>query len=137
MSRRGAVAGLVAYLAVLAAGTLGASPGAVFREGARAARAVGGPEWVTVGVVDGAANVLFFAPAGLLLCYALPRVRRLVLWLLCVAVSVSVEAAQYLLPARDSSLVDVVTNSTGAAIGVLLHVLLTRSSRRRRSRVPT
>ena len=137
MSRRAALAGLFAYLAVLAGGTLGASPGAVFRAGSRTARAVEGLDWVTVQVIDSAANVLLFAPAGLLLCFALPRVRRLVPWLLCVAVSVSVEAVQYLLPARDSSLVDVMTNSTGAAIGVLLHAVLTWSAGRRRSELPT
>ncbi len=137
MSRRGAVVGLLVYLVLLASLTLGASPGEVFKWGAKAAQSVDGLEQVTVAVVERMANVLLFAPAGLLLCAALPGVSRLVVWLLCVAGSVAVEAAQYLLPGRDSTPVDVVTNATGAAIGVLLHAVLTWFSRRRRADVPT
>ena len=132
MSRRVAVAGLAAYVLALAAVTLGASPGAVFALGARAAQDIG-LDQVTSNDVERAANVVLFVPAGLLLCAAFPGLSRLVVWLLCVAASVSVEAAQILLPGRHSSPVDVVTNATGAALGVLLHVVV---GDRRRTRPP-
>lgn len=131
MSRRLAVAGLVAYLAVLAAVTLGASPGALLVRGADVARGFDGFGWVSTGDVERAANVLLFAPFGLLLCFALPGVSRLLVWLLCVAVSVSVEAAQVFLPGRQSAPVDVVTNATGAALGVLAHAAWTWWGRHR------
>ena len=134
MSRRLAVAGLAAYLAVLAAVTLGASPGAFFVAGAEIARGIDGLEWVTTGDVERAANVLLFVPLGLLLCFTLPGAPRLLVWLLCVAVSASVEVAQVFLPGRLSTPVDVVTNSTGAALGVLAHAVRTGWSRRRAGR---
>ncbi|WP_157943944.1 VanZ family protein [Blastococcus atacamensis] len=134
MSRRVAVVGLVAYLVVLASVTLGASPGALFTRAAAEARMVQGLDWISTGDVERAANVLLFVPFGLLLCYALPRLSRILVWLLCVAASVAVEAAQFLLPGRDATPVDVVTNGTGAAIGVLLHAGLTWGSRRQRVR---
>ena len=133
MSRRLAVAGLVAYLLALAAVTLGASPGAVFTLGAEAAQRIG-LDGVSSGDVERMANVLLFVPAGLLLCAAFPRLSRMVVWLLCVAASVAVEAAQLVLPGRQSSPIDVVMNATGAALGVLLHVALTRWAARRRKR---
>jgi VanZ family protein len=117
---------------LLASVTLGASPGGAFVWAANVAQSVEGLAWVTVAEVERVANVLLFAPAGLLLCAAVPGVSRLVVWLMCVAVSVAVEAVQFLLPGRDSTPVDVVTNATGAAIGVLLHAILTLVSRRRR-----
>lgn len=132
MSRRAAVAALVAYVAFLASVTLGASPGVLFQRGARAARTVEALDWMSTADVERAANVLLFVPAGLLLCAVLPGVSRLVVWLICVAVSMSVEAVQFLLPVRDSTPVDVVTNATGAAIGVLLSAVLTRHARARR-----
>jgi glycopeptide antibiotics resistance protein len=126
MSRRTAVTALIAYLAVLAGVTLGSSPGTLLAWGARTVRRVECLEFVTSGDVERASNVLLFAPAGLLLCYALPAVSRWFVWVLCVAVSGSIEAAQLVLPGRDPSAVDIVTNATGAAIGVLVHFTLTR-----------
>jgi glycopeptide antibiotics resistance protein len=77
--------------------------------------------------VEPALNVVLFVPLGLLLCWGLQRVRRLLVWGLCVLGSLAIEATQYLfLPGRDGSVRDVVTNSTGAAIGVALHWWVTR-----------
>ena len=137
ISRPAAVVALIAYLAVLAAVTLGESPAALFVAGARTARTVDGLGWVTTGDVERLANVALFAPAGLLLCSVLPGVSRLLVWLLCVAASMSVEAVQVLLPERQPTPVDVVTNAIGAALGVLLHAVLTWFARRRRARAST
>jgi VanZ family protein len=131
MSRRVAVIGLVAYLAVLASLTLGSSPGALFVSIARAVQSGEGPDWVTVSDVERTLNVLVFVPAGLLLCAALPGVGRLLVWLMCVAMSVAVEAVQVFLPDRQPTPVDVVMNALGAAIGVLLHAALTWWTARR------
>jgi glycopeptide antibiotics resistance protein len=130
-----AAAALVAYLAVLAAGTLGASPGALFTEGAYAAQRIDGLGWLTTSDVERMANVLLFIPAGFLLCAVVPRTNRWLVWLACVAASAAVELLQYGLPGRDASPIDVVTNSTGAAIGVLLYAALA-GRRRRETRSP-
>jgi VanZ family protein len=124
MSRRAAGTALVAYVAFLAAVTLGASPARIFVEGADALRRIDRLDWVTTSDVERTANVLLFVPAGLLLCYLLPRTSRWLVWLACIAVSVGVEAVQLPLVGRDATPADVVTNSAGAAIGVLLHAAL-------------
>jgi VanZ family protein len=92
---------------------------------------VSGPDAsVTSRLVEPGLNVALFVPLALLLCWALPRLSSRAVWLVCVLTSVAVELTQYFfLPARDGSVRDVVTNSTGAAIGVLLHRLLTRRRR--------
>jgi hypothetical protein len=78
--------------------------------------------WVEPGL-----NVALFVPLALLLCWTLPRWSRWVVWLVCVLGSVAVELVQFLfLPGRTGSVVDVCTNGTGAAIGALLHWLVTR-----------
>lgn len=133
MSRRAAVTALVAYVAFLAATTLGASPGEFFEAGATTLGRIDGLGWITNRDVERVANVLLFIPAGLLLCYALPRTSRWLVWLICVAVSLGVEAVQLPLSGRDATPIDVLTNSTGAAIGVLLHAVLLRRPRSRRT----
>ena len=76
--------------------------------------------WVEPGL-----NVALFVPLAFLICAALPRLPRPAVWLLCAAGSGAVELTQYLfLPGRVGSLRDVVTNSTGALIGVVLHRLV-------------
>ncbi len=132
MSRRAAATALVAYVAFLAAVTLGAPPGRLFVDGAAALRRIDGLGWITTIDVERAANVLLFVPAGLLLCYLLPRTGRWLVWLLCVAASVGVEAAQLALPGRDATPNDVLTNGLGAGIGVLLHAVLSRRRTPRR-----
>ncbi|WP_052090814.1 VanZ family protein [Modestobacter caceresii] len=95
---------------------------------ARAVLQATGLSWsVVFPLVERGSNVLLFVPLALLLCWSLPRWPRWAVWLTCVAGSVGIELVQALfLPARYPSLVDIGTNSTGAAIGVGLHWLLTR-----------
>ena len=81
--------------------------------------------------VERGANVALFVPLALLMCWAAPAVRRRLVWLACAAGSAGVELVQAVfLPDRTASVVDVVTNSSGAAAGVLVHWLLTRRARR-------
>lgn len=65
-------------------------------------------------------NVLLFVPATALVLLALPRLRWV--WVLGAAVlgSVAVEVLQGMSGARQAEVLDVVTNSLGAAVGCLL-----------------
>jgi VanZ family protein len=133
MSRRLAVAVLAAYVAALAVATLGASPEVLLQWAVGKAHDFDGLQSLKLEDLDRAGNVLLFIPAGFLLCSSFPAARHLSLWLVCVLVSASVEFVQIALPDREPSLIDVVMNSTGAAIGVVLHVT---ASRRRGVRSP-
>jgi hypothetical protein len=79
---------------------------------------------LTKGDLERGANVLMFIPAGLLLCHLLAPVPRVLVWVLCVLTSCDVEFARTVSPGRQPFLVDIATNSTGAAIGVLIHAIL-------------
>lgn len=132
MSRRWAVVTLVLSGLILAAGMLGPSPAALFSRVAIGADHVEGLESITFGAVELAANVLVFVPVALLLAAALPRVSRWWIWAGCVGASCVVELVQVLLPDRHPTIVDVLTNSAGAGVGVLLHAVLAHRRRARR-----
>ena len=67
------------------------------------------------------ANVALFVPLGLLLRPALPHVASSLLLLGAATASTAIEVAQYaLLPARHPDLVDVLANTCGAAVGIVL-----------------
>jgi glycopeptide antibiotics resistance protein len=108
--------------------TLGPSPAGLLYA---ATQRMGPFDFLSYGAVEALANVVLFVPVGALLCLVLPRLPRSVVWAACVLASVSVELAQTLLPDRVVSFRDVLTNSVGAGIGVLLHAVVVH--RRRRS----
>lgn len=82
-------------------------------------------------------NIGLFVPLGALAAAALPRVPRSRLWLLLVLLSVGIEAFQYLVPTgRVANSADVVANGLGAALGLLLHTLLSPRRAHRRAPVP-
>ena len=116
---------MVAALGVVAL-TIGPSPGELLFS---VAQAVPGLDSLSSTTVEMVANVLLFVPVALLFAAAAPRLPGVVVWLICTAASAAVETAQLVLPDRQSSLRDVVLNSAGAAIGVLLHTLLVRRRR--------
>jgi glycopeptide antibiotics resistance protein len=67
------------------------------------------------------ANVVLFLPLGALAAAVWWRRPLVGVWLGCVALSVTIEAAQYLVPTgRVANAADVLANATGAALGVLL-----------------
>lgn len=115
-----------AYVAGVAALTLGPLPDRLFSWSYRSLQRVEAFQGVGLTEVERFANVLLFIPLGLLLCLALPRVPRLLVWVGCAVMSVAVEVYQAGLPDRDASFVDIATNSLGAAIGVLISYLATR-----------
>ena len=78
------------------------------------------PRWVTL--FDVISNVLGYLPLGVLVAFALPPQRRR-FWAILIAtasgaaLSVVLEAAQTLLPARVASNLDVIANTAGALTG--------------------
>lgn len=77
--------------------------------------------WRDVGI-----NIVGFVPVGFLVCAYCPSVGA-VRWaaplaiLLGLFLSLTVEALQWFLPTRDSGMSDLVTNTTGAALGTLMY----------------
>ncbi|MDQ7878323.1 VanZ family protein [Microbacterium sp. QXD-8] len=82
--------------------------------------------WLTYDVIETTANVLLFVPFGVLLALALPLQRGLVVPL-ALATTLVIESGQALfLAERTLSLRDVVANVIGAAIGLVIAMLIER-----------
>ncbi|MCP2370062.1 glycopeptide antibiotics resistance protein [Agromyces terreus] len=85
-------------------------------------------------VLESAANVVMFVPIGFLVALELGPARWLPSVLVGAALSIVIEAGQWLLlPDRVPSAGDVIANTAGAALGVGLGVVIA-GVRRRRSR---
>ena len=84
------------------------------------AREAGGPSQVFGDrwLADAILNVILFAPLGLALGATRAESHRLILG--AALFSAAIEAAQGPIPGRDPSVVDVVTNTIGAALGLAL-----------------
>ncbi len=77
--------------------------------------------WKNVGI-----NIGGFIPLGFFFCAYLTSVRqvsrpRLVTMILGAAASVTIEVLQAFLPTRDSGMTDIITNTLGTYLGVLLY----------------
>ena len=81
-------------------------------------------------VVEFTANIALFVPLGVLLALALPRRRVLVLPIALVVTSAIEVGQAVFLAERTASVRDVVANTAGAALGLLLAVI---AERRRQS----
>lgn len=87
------------------------------------------------------ANIALFLPCGFLLYAGLLRsgYRKWIAAAMAVTlgafVSLAFESAQYFLPGRTSSLLDVLMNASGTALGIALNALCARLALRRRLRV--
>lgn len=123
---RAARIALAVYLLAGASITLGPKPGRLFASGIRAFDGALSPQ-----AIEALANVALFVPIGFLLCLSFPAVPRWLMWGLCVAASAAVELYQYVLPGRDATFRDLVTNGLGAALGVGLSWTLDRVLPRR------
>lgn len=99
-----------------------------------ALRSVGAPHWVGYDAVEFTANVAFFVPFGFL---ALLLLGARAWWVGVAggfAVSCAIETVQGLfLPQRYASVDDVVANTSGAIIGVLLGIVVLGKLRARRA----
>ncbi|AWB85992.1 VanZ family protein [Mycetocola zhujimingii] len=87
--------------------------------------------WITYNVLEFAANIAMFFPIGLFLVLLFGRR----LWWLAVSIgcgiTVVIETAQLFIPGRVSDPRDLVANSAGAILGVLVGLLLTARKARR------
>ena len=81
--------------------------------------------------VEFLANVLMFVPFGVLVWLALARPRWWVVVLLGLATTVTIELVQSTMPSRYSTVSDVIANTLGAAVGVLLVNLAAQQGIRR------
>lgn len=89
---------------------------------------------LTYDVIEFGANILLFVPFGVLIALLLPRRRYLVVPIALIA-TVTIEGMQgVLLGARTSSLLDVVANTTGACVGLVLAEAIPALRRRLTSR---
>lgn len=82
--------------------------------------------WATYRRIEFGANVLFFIPLGWLLSILLDRSRYLVLPI-GIVMTIAIEVIQgELLDQRTASIYDVLANTTGTCIGMLIAAALTR-----------
>lgn len=90
-----------------------------------ALHARGVPHFIDYAFVEFSANILFFVPVGFLLAILLDRRRQWLAIVLGGLLSSGVESAQWLfLPGRVASAVDVLANTSGAALGCGVAVLI-------------
>lgn len=100
----------------------------------RRAHLHGLPEWITLAVVEFAANVVMFAPIGFFGALVFRR-RHWLIVPIAAAASVVIEIYQALrLPERVGSVGDVVANTLGATIGLLLAMAVVVVLNRRTAR---
>lgn len=118
------------YLAIVGWITLGPQPldegatGLLFRV-LDVAEGIPVLSWIGYYEVEFAANVLMFLPIGLFLLLLLGRRRWWLAILLGIVLTVSIETAQLFLPERVSDVRDIIANSIGGTIGVILALLVT------------
>lgn len=121
------LAGYLVGLAVLVLWPQGADVTRANMLVARGFARLGAPGWMSPEFWQVVNNVLVGVPAGALAMVLWPRSRGWWWVLLAGALSVSVELVQWAyLPARFPSLLDVLANTAGAGLGVLLGALVRR-----------
>ncbi|SKA85810.1 VanZ like family protein [Agreia bicolorata] len=92
-------------------------------------------DWITFDRVEFVANIAMFVPLGIFFVLLLGRRRWWLAILLCGAISCAIEIWQgALLPTRVADIADVVANTSGGTVGVLLGVVLMSISLARRGR---
>jgi VanZ family protein len=132
----------LAYLAVVAWVTLGPQPLDHRRqlwlvELIRTARAVLRRHWpaladrVTYDHVEFTANIVMFVPIGLFLVLLLGRRLWWLAVLACVAMTGVIETAQRFIPGRVSDVRDLLSNSIGGCLGVVVALIVTIPAYRR------
>ncbi|GAA4181120.1 VanZ family protein [Gryllotalpicola koreensis] len=132
----------LAYLALVAWITLGPQPLDHQRQDwvlvlLHDARAFTAPHWprlaaqLTYDHAEFLANVAMFAPIGLFLVLLLGRRFWWAAVLLCVAMTGFIETAQRFIPGRVSDVRDIVSNSVGGLVGVIVALIVTIPAYRR------
>ncbi|HWU46564.1 MAG TPA: VanZ family protein [Humibacter sp.] len=88
-------------------------------------------DWITYDRLEFGANVAMFLPIGLFLLLLLGRRRWWLAILLGFALTVGIETAQLYIPGRVSDIRDVISNTTGALVGVVFGLIVTAPKARR------
>jgi glycopeptide antibiotics resistance protein len=126
----------IAYLGVVAVATLAPAPpnrDSILWRAVEVFERFAITRWLDFATVEFLANVAMFVPIGVFLVLLFGRGRWWLAILLGVALTIAIEAAQQLLPTRVSDPRDLVANSIGATVGVLVALVLTiRPARRER-----
>jgi glycopeptide antibiotics resistance protein len=91
-------------------------------------------QWVTYNHVEFGANIAMFVPVGMFFTLVFGRKQWWLAILVGFLITVGIETAQLSIPGRVSDIRDVIANTSGAVIGVLLVLLLTIGDRRRAPR---
>lgn len=89
--------------------------------------------WVSFGMLEFAANVLLFVPVGVCAVFLFGLRRWWLAVIVGVFLSVAIEAAQLVLPGTPS-VRDIISNSMGTVIGVLLALPVAAIASRRHGR---
>jgi len=85
----------------------------------------GVPTWFGYNRLEFSANVLMFMPVGFLLTLLLPKRAWWLAILMCLGLSGAIEYTQsVLLTERFATILDVIANSSGGVIGVILAVMI-------------
>ena len=83
------------------------------------------PMWFGYNKLEFSANILMFMPLGFLITLLLPTRALWLALLICPALSIGIELTQAVaLSARFATVTDVIANSTGALLGIILCVFL-------------
>jgi glycopeptide antibiotics resistance protein len=91
-------------------------------------------QWLTYSVLEFLANVAMFVPVGLFFLLLLGRRRWWFAIVLGIVLTCGIEFAQMFLPSRVSDPRDIVANSVGAFIGVIVALVVTWPAAIRRAR---
>lgn len=88
-------------------------------------------DWITYSGVEFSANIAMFLPIGLFFLLLLGRRRWWLAMGLPFIMTLSIETAQIWIPGRVSDIRDVISNTLGAVVGVLLGLAITAPRARR------
>lgn len=91
-------------------------------------------DWVTYSFLEFWANVAMFVPVGLFFVLLLGRRRWWLAIVLGVVLTCAIEFAQMFLPGRVSDPRDILANSVGALVGVVVAIIVTWPAAIRRAR---
>jgi glycopeptide antibiotics resistance protein len=88
-------------------------------------------DWITYDRLEFISNVAMFVPIGLFFLLLFGRRQWWLAILVGFVMTLGIEAAQLYIPGRVSDIRDVVSNTTGAIVGVVLGLILTAPKARR------
>ena len=88
--------------------------------------------WLQYNQLEAIANALLYLPMGVYLVWLLPKLKLTLLFLLPAGISIGAELIQrFFLPARYSTWDDVINNSIGAMLGILISIGIRRLTQRK------